>query len=195
MRVDGQDPSFGHQRFRGWGKIHRWIFRLQVTLAVPEPWVTSDSRLVGSLLVAEWWPDETSSESKDFLFARKMRHYFQSNRRPGRSFFRCFMLHASATNNFFIVSWSPISQAFKGLCSARGLWSLVRTKKSLSDVSSLPKYLTDLQDLQKCLWQPQDLDWYIGSLNLHGNRRWGIWMRQWRCHRASLWWGFWCAQQ
>ena len=104
MRVDGQDPSFGGSTVSGLGKIHRWIFRLQVTLVVPEPWVTSDSRLVGSLLVAEWWPD-SDSESKDFLFARKMRHYFQSNRRPGRSFFRCFMLHASATNNFFIVCW------------------------------------------------------------------------------------------
>ena len=28
-------------------------FPPQVTLAVPEPWVTSDSRLVGSLLVAD----------------------------------------------------------------------------------------------------------------------------------------------
>lgn len=59
MRVDGQDPSFGGSTVSGLEDTPV-DFPPQVTLAVPEPWVTSDSRLVGSLLVAEWWPDSDS---------------------------------------------------------------------------------------------------------------------------------------
>ena len=185
----------GDQRFRGWGKIHRWIFRLQVTLVVPEPWVTSDSRLVGSLLVAEWWPDETSSESKDFFVCQEDAALLPEQQKAWQVIFS--LLHASCFSyqqflHCLLVANFP---SFQRSLQCQRSMILGPAQKSLSDVSSLPKYLTDLQGLQKCLWQPQDLDWYIGSLNLHGNRRWGIWMRQWRCHRASLWWGFWCAQQ
>lgn len=65
------------------------------------------------------------------------------------------MLQLPTISSLFVGSQFPKLSKVSAVPEVYDPWS---AQKSLSDVSSLPKYLTDLQDLQTCLWQPQDLD-------------------------------------